>query len=135
MADRTRTFTIEQVTRHHSRKDLWIIIHGNVYDLTCFLDKHPGGEEILLQYAGEDGTLEFEKAGHPLEAQLLLQEYCIGSVIRDCVLECDGLVTTTPTSSSWRKYFRTLDASTLDNFHWLLLLVGIFSVLLILFHF
>jgi hypothetical protein len=84
---------------------------------------------------GDDGTLEFDKAGHPEEAQLLLQDYCIGSVTRDCVLECDGLVKLTPQTSVWRKCWRWMDISALDSFHWLLLLVGIVSVLLIVAHF
>ncbi|GJQ09958.1 hypothetical protein GpartN1_g1749.t1 [Galdieria partita] len=135
MTDNTNIYTIEQVARHHTRKDLWVIIHGKVYDLSSFLDRHPGGEEILLQYAGEDGTLEYEKAGHPEEAQQLLQDFCVGCVTRECVLEGDGLLKWTPETSIWRKYYRTLDATALDSFHWLLLLVGIVSVLLILFHF
>ncbi|EME31109.1 Cytochrome b5 isoform A [Galdieria sulphuraria] len=135
MKDNTHIYTIEQIARHHTRKDLWVIVHGKVYNLSSFLDTHPGGDEILLQYAGDDGTLEFEKAGHPEEAQQLLQNYCIGYVTRDCVLECDGLLKQTAETSIWRKYLRTLAASTLDSFHWLLLLVGIISVLLLLFHF
>jgi len=53
MTQGTQVYTVEQVAKHHTRSDLWIIIHGKVYDLSSFLDIHPGGDQILLQYAGK----------------------------------------------------------------------------------
>jgi cytochrome b involved in lipid metabolism len=40
------TFTAEQVAEHNTRDDIWFAIHGKVYDVTGFLDEHPGGEEV-----------------------------------------------------------------------------------------
>uniref|UniRef100_A0A8C4SZN8 Cytochrome b5 type B n=1 Tax=Erpetoichthys calabaricus TaxID=27687 RepID=A0A8C4SZN8_ERPCA len=37
-------------------KNTWVIIHDKVYDVTHFLDEHPGGEEVLLEQAGGDAT-------------------------------------------------------------------------------
>jgi cytochrome b involved in lipid metabolism len=45
---------------HNRPNDLYIIIRGVVYDVTNFLDFHPGGPKALLQFAGIDGTTAFE---------------------------------------------------------------------------
>ena len=42
-----KLFTQEQVAQHASAASLWIIIHGNVYDMTPFLSEHPGGKRVL----------------------------------------------------------------------------------------
>ncbi|KAK3689710.1 hypothetical protein B0T22DRAFT_177256 [Podospora appendiculata] len=41
---------------------LWTVIDGNVYDLTDYCPSHPGGENIILQYAELDATDEFKKS-------------------------------------------------------------------------
>ncbi|WVR06812.1 hypothetical protein IAU60_003848 [Kwoniella sp. DSM 27419] len=58
----------KQVAEHNSRdKGVWIVVHGHVYDVTDFLDEHPGGAEIILRYAGMDATEEYEPI-HPPDA-------------------------------------------------------------------
>lgn len=52
---------------HNSRESCWIIVHGNVYDVTEFLDDHPGGSKIILKYAGKDATEEYDPI-HPKDA-------------------------------------------------------------------
>lgn len=51
--------TREEVAKHHTKEDAWIILHGMVYDITEFLAYHPGGVECLLEYLGKDGTAAF----------------------------------------------------------------------------
>ncbi|EEB92776.1 hypothetical protein MPER_08668, partial [Moniliophthora perniciosa FA553] len=46
----------KEVAQHNSRESCWIIVHGKVYDVTEFLDDHPGGSKIILKYAGKDAT-------------------------------------------------------------------------------
>lgn len=48
-----QTVTREQVKKHNSDKDIWIILHGRAYDITEFQNDHPGGPDILHGYAGE----------------------------------------------------------------------------------
>lgn len=54
----------QQVAAHSSRDSCWVIIAGNVYDLTDFLDDHPGGSSVILRYAGSDATEVYEPI-HP----------------------------------------------------------------------
>lgn len=60
---RLATFTIEEVARHNSRSDCWIIISGDVYDVTSFIGAHPGGPDILSAQCGKDATTAFETQG------------------------------------------------------------------------
>lgn len=53
-----------EVAKHNTVNDLWMIIHGNAYDLTEFSSEHPGGQKILLKYAGIDGTEAYDPI-HP----------------------------------------------------------------------
>lgn len=55
-----------------------MIIRGNVYDLSSYLDTHPGGPRIILKYAGRDATEEFEPI-HPTNVieKYLSPEYAI----------------------------------------------------------
>ncbi|KAK0078494.1 hypothetical protein PV325_000046 [Microctonus aethiopoides] len=73
-------FTADEVARHNSANDLWMIMHGGVYNLTKFLQEHPGGEEVLLNLAGMDGTTCFEEMGHTSEAVQLRETLKIGIV-------------------------------------------------------
>lgn len=54
------TFTVEQVKEHGSADDCWTIISGSVYDITDFIPRHPGGDEIL-RACGEDATTLFRQ--------------------------------------------------------------------------
>eukprot|EP00913_Durusdinium_trenchii_P000667 g620.t1 len=51
---------------HNKADDAWIIVDGDVYDVTKFAGVHPGGTQILLEYAGKDATEDFY-ALHRLE--------------------------------------------------------------------
>lgn len=49
-----KIFTIEEVQKHNTKDDCYIIIDNNVYDMSNF-DQHPGGK-IIFSYAGKDAT-------------------------------------------------------------------------------
>ncbi|KAJ1654124.1 hypothetical protein IWQ61_005886 [Dispira simplex] len=75
-----QTFTASQVNAHNKKSDLWCILSGKVYDVTKFVDEHPGGEEVLLEHAGLDCTEAFEDVGHSEDARDLLAEYYVGDL-------------------------------------------------------
>ena len=49
-----------------------------VYDVTKYLDDHPGGAEVILDVAGGDADEFFEDIGHSKEARAELKKYLIG---------------------------------------------------------
>lgn len=73
--------TYEEVAKHNTSKSLWVIVHGNVYDVTEFLPEHPGGKKIILRYAGKDATAKFDTI-HPKDIidKLLPKEKFLGPV-------------------------------------------------------
>jgi len=64
--------TYADVAAHNSKKDLYVVIHDSVYNASSFVDEHPGGEEVLLDLAGQDATEAFEDVGHSDEAREIL---------------------------------------------------------------
>lgn len=40
--DTNKEYALEEIAKHNSLKDVWIIIHGLVYDVTKYHDEHPG---------------------------------------------------------------------------------------------
>jgi cytochrome b involved in lipid metabolism len=54
------TFSAEEVAKHDKEADVWVIVGGEVYDVTKFLPDHPGGKKAILLYAGKDATEEFD---------------------------------------------------------------------------
>ena len=53
---RYRVFTAEEVRRHSTPDDCWLIAHGRVYDVTTFLQRHPAGDRSIMRHAGTDST-------------------------------------------------------------------------------
>ncbi|KAL0904276.1 hypothetical protein M5K25_026363 [Dendrobium thyrsiflorum] len=56
------------------------IIEHEVYDVTPFMDEHPGGDEVLLAATGKDATNDFEDVGHSDSARDMIHKYCIGEI-------------------------------------------------------
>ncbi|XP_055911490.1 cytochrome b5 [Eupeodes corollae] len=77
-----QTYTLAQVAANNGSEGsrVWIIIKGVVYDVTDFIDKHPGGGELITEYAGKDATKAFNQAGHSSDASADLKKYRIGIV-------------------------------------------------------
>ncbi|KAF8076701.1 cytochrome b5-like heme/steroid binding domain-containing protein [Lyophyllum atratum] len=74
----TKTVTIDDLRAHKTKESFYILIHGKVYDVTKFIDEHPGGDEVILAEGGQDATEAFEDVGHSDEARALLPEMLVG---------------------------------------------------------
>lgn len=74
------TISLSEVAWHDTADNCWIAIQDFVYDCTEFLDSHPGGADVLLEYAGRDATLAFIGTGHSNAARRSLERYLIGEL-------------------------------------------------------
>ncbi|KAL3373989.1 hypothetical protein AABB24_005783, partial [Solanum stoloniferum] len=80
MAPDRNFHAFEEVAKHNKTKDCWLIISGKVYDVTPFMDDHPGGDEVLLSATGKDATNDFEDVGHSDSAREMMDKYYIGEI-------------------------------------------------------
>ena len=55
-----KEFTMEEIAKHNTKDDLWVVVKGVVMDLTNWLDEHPGGPQAIMNFMGRDATEEFE---------------------------------------------------------------------------
>ena len=75
----TKEIGFSELCQHSAVDDLWLAIDGIVYDVTPFMDDHPGGGDIMLSAAGKDGTDDFEDVGHSPHARELLKRFKVGT--------------------------------------------------------
>jgi hypothetical protein len=71
-----------EIARHHTEDNLWVVLSGEVYDLTAWARYHPGGREVLLRWAGRDATAAFTATEHPAAVHMFRLNYRIGRVER-----------------------------------------------------
>ncbi|KKO97810.1 cytochrome-b5 reductase [Trichoderma harzianum] len=73
-------YTVDEVAQHTKPDDIWMTIHGEVYDVTKYVMDHPGGIEVLLEAAGTDASDPFDNAGHSDDAFDLMTPFRIGKL-------------------------------------------------------
>ena len=69
------------VAKHNTQDDCYVIIHGNVYDVTKYTLQHPGGVERLIQHAGKDATFAFENQDHSARARTWMKRFFVKKLI------------------------------------------------------
>nr|BAN20243.1 cytochrome B5 [Riptortus pedestris] len=77
-----KVFRLEEVKKKADGKTL-VVIHNSVYDVTEFLNEHPGGEEVLMEQSGQDATEAFEDVGHSSDAREMMKKFKIGELHED----------------------------------------------------
>jgi nitrate reductase (NAD(P)H) len=75
-------YSREEIRQHNSVSGCWVVIDTKVYDLTDFLNLHPGGPASIVAHAGGDVTKLFYDI-HSEDTQVLKAAYVIGSVAQD----------------------------------------------------
>ncbi|CAE7705677.1 ppsA [Symbiodinium sp. CCMP2592] len=73
--------TAEEVARHNQVGDCWTIFQGRVYDISAYIDFHPGGKKQIMQGAGKDMTSLFHKAHPWVSMEGLVGKLCLGPLV------------------------------------------------------
>jgi len=75
-----------EAAKHNAPSDCWLIIKGKVYDVSNFLNIHPGNSDTIIPFCGKDATIAFETKDkspakdHSQSAYALLADYYIGNL-------------------------------------------------------
>ncbi|MED6121621.1 Cytochrome B5-like protein [Stylosanthes scabra] len=77
--DKTSRYTKSEVSMHNKRTDCWIIIKNKVYDVTSYVEEHPGGDAILA-HAGDDSTEGFFGPQHATRVFDMIDDFYIGEL-------------------------------------------------------
>uniref|UniRef100_A0A8D1MJA7 Cytochrome b5 reductase 4 n=1 Tax=Sus scrofa TaxID=9823 RepID=A0A8D1MJA7_PIG len=70
--------TEEELKKHNKKDDCWICIRGFVYNVSPYMEYHPGGEEELMRAAGSDGTDLFDQVHRWVNYESMLKECLVG---------------------------------------------------------
>ncbi|KAF7282414.1 hypothetical protein GWI33_002727 [Rhynchophorus ferrugineus] len=81
----TKLYSLEEVKKHNGTDDprVWIIYKDSVYDVTDYLEEHPGGGDLITEFAGLDATKGFDDFGHSSDAKKQLKSFKIGEVVEE----------------------------------------------------
>lgn len=79
--EKMKTYTMAEVKAANKPENCLSAINGIVYDLTAWINKHPGGDKAVLSICGMDGTAKFEgKHGGQAQAENTLAGFEVGKV-------------------------------------------------------
>ncbi|XP_010564041.1 PREDICTED: cytochrome b5 reductase 4 isoform X3 [Haliaeetus leucocephalus] len=70
--------TEDELAKHNKKEDCWICIRGFVYNVTPYMEYHPGGEDELMKAAGADGTDLFDQVHRWVNYESMLKECLVG---------------------------------------------------------
>jgi cytochrome b involved in lipid metabolism len=74
-------YTMQDVSQHNSKDSCWTVVRGEVFDLTQWISRHPGGPEKILNICGKDGTKAFvNKHGSQEKPESVLESFKIGKL-------------------------------------------------------
>lgn len=75
----TAGYTKAQVAEKNTRSNCWVIVNESVYNLTDWINKHPGGSGSIASLCGQDATSAFEgKHGGEARPSSILESYYLG---------------------------------------------------------
>jgi cytochrome b involved in lipid metabolism len=76
--------SMEEVLKHDNADSCWTVVRDSVYDLTDWIDQHPGGADKILALCGKDGTEAFtNKHGGETRPEDKLAGFMIGKLVTE----------------------------------------------------
>ncbi|XP_012247295.1 cytochrome b5 reductase 4 isoform X2 [Bombus impatiens] len=92
-----RVVTLSELATHNKQNDAWIAIRGIVFNVTRYMDFHPGGVNELMRGVGKDATKLFENVHAWVNYQSILQKCVVGRLSRGSV---SGTTASSPTENA-----------------------------------
>ncbi|NWY97894.1 NB5R4 reductase, partial [Loxia curvirostra] len=92
--------TEDELSKHNKKEDCWICIRGFVYNVTPYMEYHPGGEDELMKAAGTDGTDLFDQVHRWVNYESMLKECLVGRMAVKPVAALKGELLNNPSSLS-----------------------------------
>ncbi|KAF8526514.1 hypothetical protein BU17DRAFT_40326 [Hysterangium stoloniferum] len=79
---RLKIYTLEDVLTHKQSGDCWVVRNGKVYNISAFLPDHPGGDDVILEWAGKDigDVMKDGEHSHSDSAFEMMAEYLVGRI-------------------------------------------------------
>ncbi|NXP90175.1 NB5R4 reductase, partial [Passerina amoena] len=92
--------TEDELSKHNKKEDCWICIRGFVYNVTPYMEYHPGGEDELMKAAGTDGTDLFDQVHRWVNYESMLKECLVGRMAVKPIAALKGELLDNPSSLS-----------------------------------
>jgi len=95
-----------ELAKHNSSSSCWLLISGKMYDVTTFLNQHPGNAGTMLPYCGKDATTAYANKGtaggspHSSTASAMLAGYYIGTLNQSIAVSSGKTTASTETNST-----------------------------------
>ncbi|QKF93574.1 cytochrome b5-like protein [Fadolivirus algeromassiliense] len=83
MSNQLPEYTLDEIATHNTEKSLWLIVNDYIYDVTEFINHHPGGAKPFLNGAGKDVTTYFNNVKKHGKSETLpdfMKTLCVGKV-------------------------------------------------------
>jgi len=94
------TLSAQEVAKHNSASDCWSVVKGSVYNLTSYIQSHPGGQSVIKNICGKDGSAAFSNQhNNQGKPNNVLQGFLIGA-LGSTVSASDSAKVITPPASS-----------------------------------
>lgn len=75
----SKSYTTGDVATHNNQSSCWTMVNGNVYDVTSYINSHPGGQSAVESICGIDGSGAFNNQhGGASKPEKVLQSFLIG---------------------------------------------------------
>lgn len=74
-----KVYTLDDVKKHNKKTDAWLVINNKVYNVTSWINNHPGGL-IIMKGVGKDASTLYKKFRHSKNADNILKKFYIGEL-------------------------------------------------------